>query len=138
MEACGFLAFNLWGVAKFQCFVFFLYPCSYGRNRQSVHTAKLPDSKNCSICCVCKSELSFLAAARILVIPSLPPSLSLPLSLPLARNPYTDQRFLIAVVPKGILLLQWYQPMNTFKHVQVTTQYYLSVVLGNLETWAGS
>ena len=51
----------------------------------------------------------------LLFLPS-PPFL---LFSPTARNPYTDQRYLIAVVPKGILLMQWYQPMNAFKLVQV-------------------
>lgn len=39
--------------------------------------------------------------------------------VPTARNPFTDQRYLIAVVPRGILLMQWYQPQNAFKLVMV-------------------
>ena len=37
-----------------------------------------------------------------------------------ARNHFSDQRFLIAAVPKGLLLMQWYQPQHTFKHVMVS------------------
>ena len=36
-----------------------------------------------------------------------------------ARNHFSDQRFLIAAVPKGLLLMQWYQPQHAFKHVMV-------------------
>ena len=37
-----------------------------------------------------------------------------------ARNHFSDQRFLIAAVPKGLLLMQWYQPQHAFKHVMVS------------------
>lgn len=37
----------------------------------------------------------------------------------IARNPFTDQRYLIAAVPKGILLLQWFQPRHAFMHVMM-------------------
>ncbi|CAI8010512.1 Mitogen-activated protein kinase kinase kinase kinase 5, partial [Geodia barretti] len=37
----------------------------------------------------------------------------------IARNPFTDQRYLIAVVPRGILLLQWFQPRHAFMHVML-------------------
>ena len=40
---------------------------------------------------------------------------------PAARNPFTDQRYLIAAVPKGVLLMQWYQPKHAFMHVMVRT-----------------
>ena len=32
----------------------------------------------------------------------------------IARNPYNDQKFLVAAVPKGILLLRWYPPRHIF------------------------
>jgi serine/threonine protein kinase len=32
----------------------------------------------------------------------------------IARNPYNDQKFLVASVPKGILLLRWYPPRHIF------------------------
>ncbi len=44
---------SLW-YCKTSCSVF--YVCSYGRSRQSIHTAKIPDSRNCSHCCVCKCQ----------------------------------------------------------------------------------
>lgn len=44
-----------------------------------------------------------------------------PIHLPVARNPFTDQRYLIAAVPKGVLLMQWYQPKHAFMHVMVCT-----------------
>jgi len=37
----------------------------------------------------------------------------------ISRNPFTDQRYLIAAVPKGILLMQWYQPKHAFMHVML-------------------
>jgi [mitogen-activated protein kinase] kinase 5 len=37
----------------------------------------------------------------------------------IARNPFTDQRYLIAIVPRGILLLQWFQPRHAFMHVML-------------------
>ena len=36
-----------------------------------------------------------------------------------ARNHFSDQRFLIAAVPKGLLLMQWYQPYHAFKRIMV-------------------
>ena len=35
------------------------------------------------------------------------------------RNPFSDQRYLVAVTPRCILLMQWFQPHQTFKHVMV-------------------
>lgn len=36
-----------------------------------------------------------------------------------ARNPFSDQRYLLAAVPRGILVMQWYQPRHAFMHVKV-------------------
>ena len=36
-----------------------------------------------------------------------------------ARNPFTDQRYLLAAVPKGVLVMQWYQPRHAFMHVKL-------------------
>ncbi len=57
----------------------------------------------------------------------------------LARNPFSDQRYLIAVVPKGILLMQWYQPQNAFKMVMVSHHFhnYIQLPLSywNADVW---
>ena len=37
----------------------------------------------------------------------------------IARNPFTDQRYLLAAVPRGILVMQWYQPRHAFMHVKL-------------------
>ena len=37
----------------------------------------------------------------------------------IARNPFSDQRYLLAAVPKGILVMQWYQPRHAFMHVKL-------------------
>lgn len=37
----------------------------------------------------------------------------------ISRNPFSDQRYLIALVPKGVLLMQWYQPKHAFMHVML-------------------
>ena len=36
-----------------------------------------------------------------------------------ARNPFTDQRYLLAAVSRGVLLMQWYQPRHAFMHVKL-------------------
>ena len=36
-----------------------------------------------------------------------------------ARNPFTDQRYLLAAVPRGVLVMQWYQPRHAFMHVKL-------------------
>ncbi|XP_064394786.1 mitogen-activated protein kinase kinase kinase kinase 5-like [Halichondria panicea] len=33
------------------------------------------------------------------------------------RNPFTEQRYLVAAVSRGLLLMQWFQPHQIFKHV---------------------
>lgn len=35
------------------------------------------------------------------------------------RNAFTEQRYLVAAVPRGLLLMQWFQPHQIFKHVMV-------------------
>lgn len=37
----------------------------------------------------------------------------------ISRNPFSDQRYLVAAVPRGILLMQWYQPKHAFMHVML-------------------
>ena len=32
----------------------------------------------------------------------------------ISRNPYNDQKFVVAAVPKGILVLRWYPPRHIF------------------------
>lgn len=44
---------------------------------------------------------------------------SLPCYVCLVRNPFTEQRYLVAAVSRGLLLMQWFQPHQIFKHVMV-------------------
>ena len=37
----------------------------------------------------------------------------------IGRNPYTGEQYLIAAIPKGIMLLQWFQPRHIFMMVKV-------------------
>ena len=37
----------------------------------------------------------------------------------ITKNHFTDQRFLLAAVPRGVLIMQWYQPKHAFLHVMV-------------------
>ena len=39
----------------------------------------------------------------------------------IGRNPYTGEQYLIAAIPKGIMLLQWFQPRHIFMMVKVST-----------------
>lgn len=91
------------------------------RNRS--HTSKIHDSKGCYKCsigklvhfvCVCVFILfknNIIYTLHILV-------LMLNISF-IARNPFSDQRYLLAAVPKGILVMQWYQPRHAFMHVKL-------------------
>ena len=38
----------------------------------------------------------------------------------IGRNPYTGEQYLIAAIPKGIMLLQWFQPRHIFMMVKVS------------------
>ena len=48
----------------------------------------------------------------------LPPTFTNLYSL-IARNPFSDQRYLLAAVPRGVLLMQWYQPRHAFMNVKL-------------------
>ena len=38
----------------------------------------------------------------------------------IGRNPYTGEQYLMAAIPKGIMLLQWFQPRHFFIMVKVS------------------
>uniref|UniRef100_A0A6Q2WUC1 Mitogen-activated protein kinase kinase kinase kinase n=1 Tax=Esox lucius TaxID=8010 RepID=A0A6Q2WUC1_ESOLU len=50
------------------------------------------------------------------------------------RNPYTDSTFLCAVVPTGLVLLLWYEPLQKFMKLKVCSQPIPKLLLLVLET----
>lgn len=81
-------------------------------------TTKIPDTKGCHKCCIGERPRP---PPAFIYSPLHHPNLVLPLLyVGEVRNPYTGHKYLCGALQSGIVLLQWYEPMQRFMLIKVS------------------